>query len=1233
MYTCYVLKMRFYLYIAFLFLGYPTHAQATVNAHDSAHDGIADNMLIYQRTVGGWPKHIGNEPIDYTKKLSPAERPPAADAVRKGIDCIMKTQLRAGGKLTAWCQQYDHMTLEPAKARSYELPSISGGESVGIVEFLMRLPHPSPEVREAINSAVEWFRKVKIDGYSFVFVRDASQPNGRDRVLQPAPGSTIWARFYDMETNEPFFCGRDGIRKRTVAEIEHERRVGYAWYGEWPARLLDKEYPAWLEANGQTGHPAHPDAKPAHAGGPNIGIPGFAPAETPIAVDAAGRTIVVDVTGKGDFRTVQEALNSLSDQSASPRHILIRKGVYNEKIFIEKNNIVLEGEDKEQTVLTFSLARDAWRCDHRDDWGVATLNLRGNDITLENLTIQNSFGFDNTGELTIACAADSATHQKKIGREGHQMALRSFTTTRLKVINCNLKAYGGDTVSPWNPADGLFYFKDCVMEGGVDFYCPRGWAFAENCRFIAHDGPACIWHDGSVNPDSKTVLKDCSFSGYDGFKLGRYHRDAQFYLIHCSFAENMADQDIYLVPTANTLQWGRRIYYYDCHKKGSEYKWYADNLNQAPGAPAPGKIDAAWVFKGKWDPTGEAQTGSSQKGTDTSWAEKMATTVMDTWKDLGLGAVTDGASPAKWNYDQGVVWAGIESLWYKTGDARYFRYIQNSIDRLITKDGDILTYRIEDYNLDNILCGRILLMLYKVTGQEKYYKAASLLRRQLRDQPRTHEGSFWHKKRYPWQVWLDGLYMAQPFYAEWAATFHEDSVFDDIARQFAAIERHARDPRTGLLYHGWDESRQEKWADRSSGHSPNFWGRAMGWYGMALVDALDYFPANRPGRDILVDILRRYAAAVRKVQDPAGGLWWDVLDQPGASGNYTEASAAAMFVYTLAKGVRKGYLPPEYLESAKKGFEAILGKLVTPGPDGKIGLDGTVGVSGLGGEPYRDGSYAYYIGEKTVRNDPKGMGAFLLAANEMELLPGFVLGKGRKVLLDYYFNNEHKKDITGAMVRFHYTWEDQANSGFSMFGHIFRQYGMRTDSLPGAPTAAALKGAAIYIIVDPDDEKESPVPNYPTPEDIRDLYDWVKDGGVLLLMSNDSGNAEFPHFNRLAGAFGIHFNEDSRNKVIGNKFEMGAFTMTVQDAIFKTSKKIYIKEISTLRVQEPAKACFTEGGDVIMATARIGKGAVFAVGDPWFYNEYTDGRKLPAEYENFKAAQDLAKWLIQQAVP
>ncbi len=228
--------------------------------------------------------------------------------------------------------------------------------------------------------------------------------------------------------------------------------------------------------------------------------------------------------------------------------------------------------------------------------------MRGNDISLLNLTIQNTYGFDNLKETTIACPNDTITHEKKVRKDGHQMALRSFNTTRLKVINCLLKAFGGDTVSPWNVEEGLFYFKDCTMEGGVDFYCPRGWAYAENCVFIAHSGPASIWHDGSKHEDSKTVLKNCTFKGFDGFNLGRYHRDAQFYLINCVFADNMKDQNIYRVPTTNTILWGDRIYYYNCHRQAGDYSWFANNLQNAKGLPTADNITADWVFKNKWHP-------------------------------------------------------------------------------------------------------------------------------------------------------------------------------------------------------------------------------------------------------------------------------------------------------------------------------------------------------------------------------------------------------------------------------------------------------------------------------------------------------------------------------------------------------------------------------------------------------------------------------------------------------
>ncbi|HUB59810.1 MAG TPA: glycoside hydrolase family 88 protein [Puia sp.] len=557
-------------------------------------------------------------------------------------------------------------------------------------------------------------------------------------------------------------------------------------------------------------------------------------------------------------------------------------------------------------------------------------------------------------------------------------------------------------------------------------------------------------------------------------------------------------------------------------------------------------------------------------------AKGLAATVMGSWKDSG-----SDMHAARWSAGQAVVWLGLMRLWYSTGDAKYYRYVKQRVDRLVDKDGNIFGYHPEGYDLDNIAGGRVLLELYEVTLDPRYYKAATRLRGQLSDQPRTAEGSFWNKKKSPRQVRLEGVYMVMPFWAQYAALFHEDSVFDDIAHQFAVSERHVRDPKTGLLYSGWDES----------GHSPALRARAMGWYGMALVGALDYFPKGHPGRDTLLGILGRYAAAVRNVQDRGTGLWLDVMNKPEKAGNSPEGSASAMFIYTFRRGVQKGYLPADFMDAAGMGFMGILNR----------------------SRPYRD-----------------GVGVLILAAVEGGD-PRVQIGHGKTVLLDYYFNNERRKDITGVPIRYHYTWEDRANSGFSLWGHLFRQYGAHTDTLDVAPAAEDLRRASVYIIVDPDDDREVPEPHYLEPAEIGVIHDWVKGGGVLVLMSNDSANAEFGHFNKLAGTFGIQFNYDDYHKVIGNRFEMGAFTMPGNDTIFKTTHKVYIKELSTLSLSPPGRAHFTDDGHVIMAVAKIGKGTVFAVGDPWFYNEYTDGRKLPPDFENYNAARDLAQWLLRQA--
>ena len=591
-----------------------------------------------------------------------------------------------------------------------------------------------------------------------------------------------------------------------------------------------------------------------------------------------------------------------------------------------------------------------------------------------------------------------------------------------------------------------------------------------------------------------------------------------------------------------------------------------------------------------------------------------------------------GDKVAKWRYDQGVILKGVEGIWNATGDVEWFNYIRKSMDVYVQEDGSIRGYRPDEYNIDHINNGKLVLFLYQVTGKEKYLKAAKLLRGQLLTHPRTSEGGYWHKKIYTNQMWLDGLYMGQPFYAQYARLFHEDTAFNNIARQFILSEKYMREPKSGLLYHGWDESREQKWANKKTGQSPHFWARSLGWYAMALVDVLDYFPVDHPQRPALISILNRLATAVRKVQDPKSGVWYDIPNMPAAPKNYKEASASAMLAYSFAKGARKGYLPPYFANYAKQAYQGILKEFVFIDNNGNTSLNGTVAVSGLGGNPYRDGSYEYYMSEPVIVNDPKGIGAFILCATEMEMMETLPVGKGKTVMLDNYFNNEWKNDATGTPVRWHYTWDDKSNGGYAMLGDIFNRYGATTKSLTTAPTLQNLKNASIYIIVDPDTEKETAKPNFIEAKDINAITEWVKAGGVLVLMGNDAGNAEFKHWNELAGKFGVTFNEDSKNRVQNDQFTQGGVSTNPSTTIafFKNPRNLFIKEYSSLQLKAPAVSVLKNGTDDVMAVARYGKGTVFALGDPWIYNEYLDGRKLPPTYTNYHAAEDWVQWLLKQ---
>ena len=615
------------------------------------------------------------------------------------------------------------------------------------------------------------------------------------------------------------------------------------------------------------------------------------------------------------------------------------------------------------------------------------------------------------------------------------------------------------------------------------------------------------------------------------------------------------------------------------------------------------------------------------------WSQRMVASIMANNPDSISYKRKDGsATPAHWEYEMGVMLEAVEQVWYRTADDKYFQYIQKNMDRFVGPDGTIRTYKMDDYNIDFVTPGRSLLLLAQQTlpGKEKYRKAADILRKQLEQQPRTKEGGFWHKKRYPNQMWLDGLYMAEPFYAEYTKLYGPSKNFDDVVNQFVWMEKHARDEKTGLLYHAWDESKEQKWANPQTGKSPNFWSRAMGWYVMALVDVLDYVPANHPRRGELITILQRTIPAILKYQDPKSGCWYQVTDRLGDKGNYLEASGTGMFVYATAKGVRMGYLPASLMVSARKGYDGMLNQFISTDVKGLIHLEKTVLVGGLGGTPYRDGSYEYYLSEPLRQDDLKGVGPFVMASVEMEIEAESKVGKGKTVAVDNYFNHEFRKGETGEQEPFHYTWDDRQHSGFSWWGSMFRKLGAKTVTVSGAPTAASLKGVDVYIIVDPDTPKETPKPNYVNDADIKAIADWVQAGGTLMLMANDTSNCEHPHFNKLAARFGMQFLPKNRNMVQGNQFEQGKISLPAGNSVFPTTRTVYIKELSPLDVKAPAKAAITDSGDVIMGVAKVGKGTVFAVGDPWLYNEYVDGRKIPAQFENFKAAKELAVWLLAQ---
>jgi unsaturated rhamnogalacturonyl hydrolase len=362
------------------------------------------------------------------------------------------------------------------------------------------------------------------------------------------------------------------------------------------------------------------------------------------------------------------------------------------------------------------------------------------------------------------------------------------------------------------------------------------------------------------------------------------------------------------------------------------------------------------------------------------WARKAADHVMKEHKNLVYYNRAKGKE--KIQYDVAMLGMAIDEL--GSTDEKYSLYLKDYVDIFVDSTGNIMKYDPQEYSLDRISFAKSLITLYKRTGEQRYLIALQQFVGQIENQPRTLSGGFWHKKVYSNQMWLDGSYMALPFIAQYAKEFNRAGWFDLATDQLILLYDKTADTSTGLLFHAWDESKSQPWCDPETGQSTEFWGRADGWYMMALVDVLDYLPDNHPAYRHIIGILQKVSDAVFAVRDPEKLLWYQVLDKHGKEGNYLEASCSAMFIYAFAKGAQHGYLESRFLDIARESFDAYLKEFVISNSDNQFIITHICSAAGLGGNPYRDGSYEYYISEKQIDNDPKGIAAFILAAIELK---------------------------------------------------------------------------------------------------------------------------------------------------------------------------------------------------------------------------------------------------------
>ncbi len=555
--------------------------QRDYQPHITYNDDAMVNTMVLLRDISLGLEPFGGDLCDRTRKNK------LKKAFDKGVECILATQIVTDGVATVWCQQHDRETLKPAPARAYELPSYCSQESAWIVRMLMEIPDPDKKVKAAVHAAMAWFDKYKLTGLRYRRVMENGKWNA---VLTPdSLAGPIWARYYDLDHCVPFVCDRDGIPRRSLEDIGSERRNGYAWFGNRPAELYDL-YDKWADRyDPQNKVSISFRTKGANENGTfTLGVQ---PKVRESHFDA--------IVSRGE--SIQAAIDKAPENGSEPYRILVRKGLYNQKVIIDRPNIVLVGEQRDSCIIVGAEGQGSVMVSEfrgeKAPRGIISLTEKADDCLISGLTVINNYG---------TTVSNTTSHQFAVFGKA----------TRTIIINSNIISDGNDALSLWGKGEdgrgGLYYHSDLYLRcPGVDFICPRGTCYATRCRFIG-DTRAILWHDGRGDINNKFVVTNSEFDALKPTPLGRYHHDSQFLILNCRMSRNIIDADIdhaykrqpELAEGKNLdlCPWGHRVYYYGCVREGGHSGWLADNISSAEGSPEFHAVTARWTFDGKWDP-------------------------------------------------------------------------------------------------------------------------------------------------------------------------------------------------------------------------------------------------------------------------------------------------------------------------------------------------------------------------------------------------------------------------------------------------------------------------------------------------------------------------------------------------------------------------------------------------------------------------------------------------------